>query len=142
MTLDVPDHCASVLGRRNELAQVVINLLSNAHDGIIASAIGRAPRHAPTGGRIEVSVEDLLGKDDHPANEVRIRVKDNGGGIPPDVIDRIFDPFFTTKEVTKGTGLGLSISFGIINAMGGRFEVENFGGGALFTITLPAIQNA
>lgn len=142
VTLDVPDQCALVLGRRNELAQVVINLLSNAHDAIVASVMGRHQRHTPTGGRIEVSVENIVGNDEHPADVVRIRVKDNGGGIPPDVVERIFDPFFTTKEVTKGTGLGLSISFGIVNAMGGRITVENFGGGALFTITLPAIQGA
>lgn len=139
VTLDMPDHCASVLGRRNELAQVVINLLSNARDAIIESALGRRGRLQPTNGRIEVALHDDSGDAEAGSGEIIIRVKDNGGGVPPDAIDRIFDPFFTTKDVTKGTGLGLSISYGIINAMGGRIWVENFGGGALFTIRLPAI---
>lgn len=139
VTLDVPEHCARVLGRRNELAQVVLNLLTNARDAIVETALGRKGRLQPTGGRIEIMVLDQSTGGTPPSGDVLIRVKDNGGGVPPDVMDRIFDPFFTTKEVTKGTGLGLSISFGIINAMGGRITVENFGGGALFTIRLPAV---
>ncbi len=134
VTLDLAASCPLVLGRRNELAQVVINLLTNAHDAIIESVMARKARLGPTGGRIEITVER------GGASEVLIKVKDNGGGVPAEVVDRIFDPFFTTKEVTKGTGLGLSISYGIVNAMGGRITVENFGGGALFTIRLPAIQ--
>lgn len=142
VTLDMPENCARVLGRRNELAQVVINLISNARDAIIESAIGRRNRHAPTAGRIEISVHDVPSGSGEAAGHVLIRVKDNGGGIPPDIVERVFDPFFTTKEVTKGTGLGLSISFGIVNAMGGRITAENFGGGALFAVTLPAIEAA
>lgn len=142
VTLDMPDQCANVLGRRNELAQVLINFLTNARDGIIASALSRRAQLSPTGGRIEITVRSLPKTEGYPEGEVRISVKDNGGGIPPDVIERVFDPFFTTKEVTKGTGLGLSISYGIINAMSGRITVENFGGGALFTIKLPALKDA
>jgi signal transduction histidine kinase len=139
VTLDMPDRCARVIGRRNELAQVIINLLTNARDAIIETALGRKGRLQPTGGRIDIAVRDFSDGATRAGGEVVIQVKDNGGGIPHDVIDRIFDPFFTTKEVTKGTGLGLSISFGIINAMGGRIDADNFGGGALFTIKLPAI---
>ncbi len=142
VTLDMPDQCANVLVRRNELAQVLINFLTNARDGIIASALSRRAQLSPTGGRIEITVRSLPKTEGYPEGEVRISVKDNGGGIPPDVIERVFDPFFTTKEVTKGTGLGLSISYGIINAMSGRITVENFGGGALFIIKLPALKDA
>jgi signal transduction histidine kinase len=141
ITLDAPDQCVNVLGRRNELAQVIINFLTNARDGIIESALSRRAQISPTGGRIEITVRNLPEGQEYPAGEVQISVKDNGGGIPPDIIERVFDPFFTTKEVTKGTGLGLSISYGIINAMGGRIKVENFGGGALFTIKLPALKD-
>lgn len=139
VTLDLPNECPVVMGRRNELGQVIINLLSNAHDAIIESALGRKARLGPTAGRVEVSMQTAI--DDGRGKEVLIRVKDNGGGVPPDVADRIFDPFFTTKEVTKGTGLGLSISYGIVNAMGGRITVENFGGGALFTVRLPVVES-
>lgn len=138
VTLDLPDECHSVLGRRNELAQVMINLVTNARDAIIESVLGRRHRQGPTGGRIEISLQNVPAGAGLPRGGVVIRVKDNGGGVPPDVIDRVFDPFFTTKAVTKGTGLGLSISYGIVNAMGGHLSVENFGGGALFAVSLPA----
>jgi signal transduction histidine kinase len=141
VTLNLPERCARVLGRRNELAQVVINLLTNARDAIIETALARSKgRLQPVRGRIDLSVLDPGADSPRDGGGVVIRVKDNGGGIPPDVMERIFDPFFTTKEVTKGTGLGLSISYGIVSAMGGKISVENFGGGALFTIRLPAIE--
>ncbi|HJQ67847.1 MAG TPA: ATP-binding protein [Blastocatellia bacterium] len=64
--------------------------------------------------------------------------RDNGPGIPEDVVTKIFDPFFTTKSVGEGTGLGLSIVHGIIERHGGDIKVESrIGEGALFTIKLP-----
>jgi signal transduction histidine kinase len=64
--------------------------------------------------------------------------RDNGPGIPEDVLTKIFDPFFTTKSVGEGTGLGLSIVHGIIERHGGDLKVESrMGEGALFTIKLP-----
>ena len=69
---------------------------------------------------------------------VRIRVRDNGPGIPPEVQERLFEPFFTTKEVGRGTGLGLSISRQIIEAHDGSLTVESvLGEGTTFTIELP-----
>ena len=52
-------------------------------------------------------------------DKVEIRIRDNGGGIPPDVIEKIFNPFFTTKPSDKGTGLGLSLSNDIVREHGG-----------------------
>ena len=46
--------------------------------------------------------------------KVEIRIKDNGTGIPQDILDKVFNPFFTTKPAGQGTGLGLSLSFDII----------------------------
>jgi two-component system, NtrC family, sensor kinase len=64
--------------------------------------------------------------------------RDNGPGIPEDVLTKIFDPFFTTKSVGEGTGLGLSIVHGIIERHGGELKVESrIGDGTLFTIKLP-----
>ncbi len=64
--------------------------------------------------------------------------RDNGPGIPEDVLTKIFDPFFTTKSVGEGTGLGLSIVHGIIERHGGELKVESrIGNGTLFTIKLP-----
>lgn len=133
LTLDMPPDTVpmAVRGQRNELAQVLINLLSNARDAILSGADPEdVQRGGAAAGRINVAVSESDG-------HIRLQVKDNGGGIDPDMMGRIFDPFFTTKGTTRGTGLGLSISFGIISAMGGRIAVENFGGGCVFTVTLP-----
>ena len=53
-----------------------------------------------------------------------IRIRDNGNGIPPDVVDKIFNPFFTTKPTEQGTGLGLAMSNDIIREHGGEIRVE------------------
>ena len=72
--------------------------------------------------------------------KVEIRIKDNGNGIPQQVINKIFQPFFTTKQTGEGTGLGLSLSFDIITkGHGGELKVETEEGKyAAFTICLPA----
>ena len=71
-------------------------------------------------------------------DEIRVSVSDNGRGITPDILGRIFDPFFTTHDVGKGMGLGLTVSRDIVNAHGGRIEVDSAAGcGSTFTICLP-----
>ena len=68
--------------------------------------------------------------------EVWVRVRDNGPGIHPDVVDNIFDPFFSTKE--KGTGLGLALSKRVVDAHGGSMEVEsNTESGTEFVLVFP-----
>lgn len=130
VNVDMPEEPAIVLGRRDELAQVVINLIANARDAILGKAEDRVNVSSAHQGRISVRMETT-------AEQVTIEVADNGGGIAPDALQRIFDPFFTTKEVTKGTGLGLSISLGIIDAMGGQIDAANTESGAVFTVQLP-----
>ena len=72
-------------------------------------------------------------------NQVEISVKDNGNGIPPQILEKIFQPFFTTKPTGQGTGLGLSLSYDIVKAHGGAIKVETKEGeGSEFIITLPA----
>ena len=69
---------------------------------------------------------------------VQLSVRDNGKGIPQNVLSNIFDPFFTTKPVGSGTGLGLAVSHQIIERHSGKIEVENeVGKGTTFTINLP-----
>lgn len=96
----------SVVGDREKLGQVIMNLLTNAHD-----AIG-------TDGTIAVA-----SMYDSAAGDVVIAVSDTGPGIPSEYRERIFEPFFTTKGVGKGTGLGLSVTFGIVKEHGGRIDV-------------------
>ena len=71
-------------------------------------------------------------------DKIEITVKDNGNGIPQNIVDKIFQPFFTTKPTGQGTGLGLSLSYDIIKAHGGEIKVETKEGeGSEFIIQLP-----
>jgi PAS domain S-box-containing protein len=115
-------------GFANEYSQVLLNLLGNAKDAILARQ-GAA-------GRVEIEI----GRD---GDNGYVRVSDNGGGIPEEVIGKIFDPYFTTRE--KGTGIGLYMSKMIIeNNMQGHIEVRNTASGAEFRVVTPlaAIENA
>jgi PAS domain S-box-containing protein len=108
--------------------QVILNLIINAAHAISDSLI----QNKETKGRILVSTE--LDK-----NEVEIRVKDSGTGIPEDIRSKIFDPFFTTKEVGKGTGQGLAISHDVITKKHNgslKFDTEP-NEGTTFIIRLP-----
>jgi signal transduction histidine kinase len=72
-------------------------------------------------------------------DNVEIRVRDNGTGIPADIRDKLFQPFFTTKPTGEGTGLGLSISYDIVTQQhGGTITVESEPGSFTeFTVRLP-----
>jgi signal transduction histidine kinase len=122
-------------GHPNEFKQVLLNILNNARDAIIsAREAGKISRGAP--GKISIEISRLAGR-------VIVSIADNGGGIAEDAAQKIFEPYFTTKGFQKGTGIGLHISKVIIeNRMGGRIEVLNSGGGAVFTINLPEADAA
>jgi signal transduction histidine kinase len=115
---DSPPVCAD----RNQLQQVLVNLIANAKHAL-AEVV-------PSERRLRISLR-RAGLD-----TLRLQVEDNGPGIPADLITKVFDPFVTTK--TDGTGLGLSISYGIVREHDGRLSVESPPGhGATFTIELP-----
>lgn len=106
---------------RNQITQVLINLLTNARDAM------------PDGGTITLTTAY-----DEAAANVVLKVADTGSGIPAAVRSKIFDPFFTTKPIGKGTGLGLSIVAGIIQAYGGAITLTSQEGrGTTFTVQLP-----
>jgi signal transduction histidine kinase len=111
---------------RQQLKQVLINLVQNAADSIERD------------GTITLSVCPETARGHHGA--VAIEVTDTGKGIPPDVEQRLFDPFFTTKE--GGTGLGLPIAARIVEKHGGelRYQTES-GRGTTFAILLPQISD-
>jgi PAS domain S-box-containing protein len=102
-----------VLGDANQLEQVFLNLISNAMD---AMDIVSGPK--------ELAISSYLVKAE-TGSWVAVSVKDTGIGIPKENMDKVFEPFFSTKPVGKGTGLGLSLCFGIIEAHGGRLEIES-----------------
>jgi two-component system NtrC family sensor kinase len=117
---EAPAENVRVLGCDGELQQVLTNLFLNALD-----AMGE------TGGRLSIELEA-----DRAA--VRLRVRDNGPGIPPDRLQEIFQPFYSTKLSRGGTGLGLSISREIVRRHGGDLRAASAPGeGACFTIELP-----
>ncbi|MCX6206975.1 MAG: ATP-binding protein [Bacteroidetes bacterium] len=71
---------------------------------------------------------------------ILISIKDNGNGIPKNIMDKIFQPFFTTKPTGQGTGLGLSLSYDIVKAHGGELKVETKEGeGTEFIIEIPIV---
>ena len=116
-----PSAPARVFLPEGEVKQVLFNLMSNA---IQAS---------PAGEEVTVTI-GIEGP------TVLVHVKDNGPGIPPEILPRIFEPFFTTKtsDPHAGMGLGLSVSANLVDAMGGRIEVTGGPtGGSIFTIILP-----
>jgi signal transduction histidine kinase len=72
-------------------------------------------------------------------NFIEIIVRDNGVGMPQNIVEKVFNPFFTTKS--NGTGLGLSIVYQIIKEHGGQIEVDSpEEGGTSFRILLPALE--
>src|SRR5690606_36894738 len=117
----------AVPGYRNELCQVLINLIVNASHAIEAA---KKPEGAL--GRITVRTR-------HAADQVLIEIEDDGSGMPDAVKDKIFDPFFTTKDVGKGTGQGLAMARTVIvDKHGGEIDVDSrIGVGTTFTIRLP-----
>lgn len=112
-----------VHGDPHQLMQVFLNLILNAEQAI------REARDRGTL-RIRLSRED---------NSAVATFQDDGPGIPADVLPNIFDPFYTTKRPGRGTGLGLSICKAILREHGGNVQAASGpGGGAVFTVTLPA----
>ena len=71
-------------------------------------------------------------------NSILVSVRDNGPGIPQNIVDKIFQPFFTTKPTGQGTGLGLSLAYDIVKAHGGEIKVKTKEAeGSEFIIRLP-----
>jgi signal transduction histidine kinase len=124
-SIDVQIECIQdvvVHGYPNEFSQVILNILSNSKDALIDNR--------PTDRQIKISIESVNGKG-------RIVIIDNGGGIPPNVIENVFDPYFTTKEQGRGTGIGLYMSKTIIESnMGGKIDIANIGDRTRVTIEL------
>ncbi len=109
-----------VIGYKNEYAQVILNILSNAKDILLERKIENP----------KINIEIKGGE-----NYAIVKIKDNAGGVSPDILDKIFEPYFTTRHKTQGTGIGLYMSKNIIERnMNGYINVRNEQDGALFTV--------
>lgn len=114
-----------------ELQQVLLNLLLNAREAVVAA-----------GGRRRIELRALA-----DGEEIFLQVSDTGVGIPPEHLNRIFEPFFTTRrdgpDGSKGHGLGLAVCRQIVVGMGGSISAESVPGrGATFSVRLPARAKA
>jgi signal transduction histidine kinase/CheY-like chemotaxis protein len=117
-----------------QIEQLLMNLVVNARDAM------------PQGGVLTITTANVVLDADFarqhvgtiPGHYVSLAVRDDGSGMPPDVVARMFEPFFTTKGPGKGTGLGLSTVFGLIQQSGGQITVESaVGAGTVITTYWP-----
>jgi len=116
--------CGTVWADENQIQQVVLNLVQNAHHAMLQQADERV---------LTVRVRQR-------GAVVAMEMLDTGHGISPEALPRLFDPFFTTKPPGEGSGLGLSVSYGIVAEHRGTLRGGNRldRRGALFTVELPA----
>ncbi|MEG3988355.1 AAA family ATPase [Microcoleus sp. S28C3] len=116
----------NVICYASEINQVFLSIISNAIDAL--QSIKKTDKNPA----IRIQTE-FIKKD-----RVRIKITDNGAGIPANIQSRIFDPFFTTKPVGSGTGLGLSVSYGIVKKHGGKLTCNSrVGDGTELAIEIP-----
>jgi PAS domain S-box-containing protein len=105
----------------NQLESALLNLANNARDAM------------PEGGVLAIETGNTTVSPDHaglygdlkPGEYVLVSVRDDGAGMPPDVLARAFDPFFTTKPMGQGTGLGLSMVYGFARQSGGHVRIQS-----------------
>jgi PAS domain S-box-containing protein len=127
---DIPDNLSPCNFDKNQIEQVIDNIVINAKQAM------------PDGGTITISAQNVsISLNDHlylkNGDYVRISIKDQGIGIPKNILPHIFDPFFTTKAT--GNGLGLASCYSIIKRHNGAIEVESEPGeGSTFHIYLPS----
>lgn len=120
LQLDLADGLPLVQCDPGHIEQVLLALIMNAIDAM------------PHGGNLWLQTRFSN------CDQVQIEVRDDGSGIPPEILPRIFEPFLTTKETGRGVGLGLAVSHSIIERHSGKIEVQSeLGKGTTFFVTLP-----
>ena len=119
-------HWLLVYADKNQICQVLINLIINAIDVMEGQGV--------------LTLHTFL---DTVSSKAFLEVTDTGGGIPEANMSKIFDPFFSTKELGKGTGLGLSMAYGIMEENNGRIFVKDTGPQVTtFALELPAVPSS
>ena len=131
---DFDDNVGEIAVIPQDLARVFLNMVSNAAYATnerrvnMGEGVATVGSYFPTLWLVTERLEDC----------VRVQIRDNGGGIPDDVLEKIFNPFFTTKPTGEGTGLGLAMCNDIIRQHGGTIQVEvDQGEGTNMIIDLP-----
>ncbi|MAE76774.1 MAG: hypothetical protein CMJ85_07905 [Planctomycetes bacterium] len=133
LEVEVEDLLPQVSGRAQQLQQVLLNLLLNARDALVADERPHDKLIRVTAARGGSAAEP----------RIVLCVRDNGPGVPSEVQDRIFQPFFTTKRDRGGTGLGLSVSLGIVKAHDGVLRLTSKPDDYCeFTVELPVAATA
>ena len=117
----------TVFGDKDEIHQIVMNLLTNALDALFDGGGGHR-------GSVEITFRET-------GDQVLFVVRDDGRGIAEDKIERVFEPFYTTKG-SLGTGLGLPVVRDIARTLGGEVKLESaLGTGTTVTVTLPRFRS-
>jgi PAS domain S-box-containing protein len=123
LELKLGENLPRVLGDKNQIEQVLLNLISNARDAMKESS---------------QKVLTIQTDFNQRGQQVELRVTDTGTGMTAEEIEQIFNPFFTTKDSDRGIGLGLSISYRIVEAHQGKIEVKSrLNKGTIFVVGLP-----
>ncbi len=125
---DLPPYPIHVRGNRQQLQQVILNLLNNAGDAV---------EH-----KVHPRIEVTLSRQESEGKEYAVlSIRDNGAGIRKEDLPHIFEPFYTTKDIGKGSGLGLSMAYGAIEQHQGKLEAySRFGHGSSFVLRLPCTE--
>jgi PAS domain S-box-containing protein len=130
----------TIMANPTQIHQVIMNLCTNA-----------AHAMRPHGGLMQVALDHVAVTEEElvlhgrltPGDYVRIRVTDNGSGMPANILNRIFEPFFTTKAQGEGAGMGLAVVLGIVQAHEGAIRVQSeLGKGSCFEVLLPVAAPA
>jgi signal transduction histidine kinase len=129
--------------QEGDTPELVVHADADQLQQALTNVVVNAIQAMPSGGTLTVGVREERASP--PADQggaegpyVALSVRDEGQGMPADVLEHIFEPFFTTKPVGEGTGLGLSVAYGIIKEHGGWIHVDSrVGSGSRFTMVLP-----
>ena len=130
-------------GFENELTQCIINIYNNARDVLNEKEIENKLIFISSFTQTKRDLKDMK-------EYVIIKIKDNAGGIPAEILPKIFEPYFTTKHKSQGTGIGLHMTYNlIVDGMDGTIEANNVEyeyegksySGAEFTISLPLVKD-
>ncbi|GGX88810.1 hypothetical protein GCM10011290_15660 [Vogesella alkaliphila] len=128
VTTDLAEDLPQVMADSIQLEQVIINLIKNAVDAMAEKNRSDEPMR-------------IFAYSERRGRHIRLGIRDNGTGIPENILPHVFDPFYSSKS--EGMGLGLTISQTIIESIGGRLAARNLEtGGAEFSLTVPVIKNS